>query len=167
MWSLGAGICNRWEKKQNPSHTFSSFLPSPITQSRADRRRCSPAFSTNACVPGPAAAGGFGPGCGLCLRANHCIQSAHVGLCVSLSFSLLPRSQLMKRCPLEHSKPLFFSPHWAPNDSLASHFVLQFSLAVDISFLVPDSVTRGNPATFPESIKLSCFSIWQAWMQGK
>lgn len=86
-----------------------SCLPPPIAQSRADRRRCSPVFSANACAFRPAAAGGFGPGRGLCLRANRCIQSANVGLCASLSFSPLPRLQLMGKCPLEQSKLLFLS----------------------------------------------------------
>lgn len=52
MWSLGAGINNRQKKKQNPSHTFSSFLPSPIAQSRADRRRCSLPFQRMPVDPG-------------------------------------------------------------------------------------------------------------------
>lgn len=39
------------------------------------------------------------------------------------------------------------------------HLVLSYNslLAVDISFLIPDSVTRGSPASFPKSIKLFLF----------
>lgn len=154
MWSLGAGVNYRWMKKQNPSHMFSSSLPSPpITLSRADRRRCSPAFSA-ACAARPAVLVALDQDVGFVSGPAVAFRVCLLG-CVSL----LPSLSLMKRCPLEHSYS--FSPCLAPDDSSMSRFVLQFCVTLGISFL------RISSASFTKLMKHFWFSFWQAWMQGK
>lgn len=127
-----------------------SCFPPPITQSRADRHRCSTAFSANACALRPAAAGGFGPGRGLCLRASHCIRCECWAVCISL----LSRSQITANEKVSlgtEQTALPFLPA-GKKDLLASCFILLFSLAVDISFLLADSMTAGSPASFPNVV---------------
>lgn len=42
---------------------------------------------------------------------------------------------------------------------LAPCFILPFSLAVDLPFLLPDSVTTGSPASFPNFIFIFFFNL--------